>query len=147
MKAVSFCCLMALLCLNATSQIKKSDFQGAWKLIVAQEIDNGIIRNAFSSQATFSETKIWSGNHVMFVSHYKGKKEENDDYGSGTWKLNGNNYEESYTISSYKESLENKTVRIKLALKGDTLVQTFFLNEKFEPDADTLYVWKYLKYN
>ena len=136
---------MALLCLNANAQIKKSDLQGAWKLVAALEIQNGITGNFVGKYATMNETKIWSGNVVMFVSQYKGRKEQSEDYGSGTWKLNGNNYEESYTISSFKESLENKTVRPKLEIKGDTLVQTFFLNEKFDPASDTLYVWKYLK--
>ena len=145
MKAVSISCLMALLCLNATSQIKKSDFQGAWKLVSCKELKNGNLTNAIPVGAVMDEIKIWSGTQVMFVNHYKGKNEENDSYGSGTWKLNGNKYEEFFTISSYKEDLENKTVRLKLEMKGDTLVQTFFLNEKFEPDENSSYIWKYLK--
>lgn len=145
MKAGCIFCLMALLCLNANAQIKKSDLQGAWKLVSCKELKDGKITNFLSDGATMNEVKIWSGKQVMFVSHYKGKNEENDDYGSGTWKLNGSNYEEFFTVSSYKEQLENKTARAKLEMKGDTLVQTFLLNEKFEVDESTKYIWKYLK--
>ena len=59
MKAVTICCLMALLCLNANAQIKKSDLQGAWKLVVFQEINNGEISNAFPGYATIDLIKIW----------------------------------------------------------------------------------------
>jgi hypothetical protein len=136
---------MALLCLKANAQIKKSDLQGAWILVVTQQIKDGKIINFLPEGAVIHKVKIWSGNQVMFVSHYKWKNEENDDYGSGTWKLNGSKYEEFFTISSYKEVLENKTARAKIEMKGDTLVQTFLLNEKFEVDENTKYIWKYLK--
>lgn len=145
MKAVIICCLMALLCHKAEAQIKKSDLQGAWKLVAALENINGITGNFIGKYATMSETKIWSGNQVMFVNQYKGRKEQSEDYGSGTWKFNGKDYEEFYTISSFDERFENKTVRFKLEMKGDTLVQTYSLNGKSETALDTLYIWKYLK--
>ena len=86
---------MALLCLKANAQIQKSSLQGAWKLVAALEIKKGIVGNYAGKYATMNETKIWSGNLVMFVSQYKGRNEQADDYGCGTWKLNGNHYEES----------------------------------------------------
>lgn len=143
MKAVTICCLMALLCLNANAQIQKSDLQGAWKLVAWQKIENGKIVNVYPGYASIDQTKIWSGNNVMVVGHYKSNKHDKDDYSLGTWKLNGDLYEELNTIVSCDCSL----VRMKMEIKNDTLFQIFPLNEKFEVDKKTNLIFKYLKLN
>lgn len=144
MKAVIFCCLMALLCHKAEAQIKKSDLQGAWKLVGFHEIVKGKADNAFPGYAVINLNKIWYGNHVMFVGNYKSKKHNDDDYGLGTWKLDGNKYEEIFPVFSYKDS-QGKTVRLKIEMKGDTLIETFPVSEKLEFVEDTLYESKYIK--
>lgn len=146
MRQLLLCLLLIIFSLGVYSQNQKLNLQGAWKLISYQEIENGKISNAFPGYATIDEVKIWSGNYVMFVSHYKSKKHDNDDYGSGTWKTEANKYEELFTITNYSR-IKNQPLRLKLEMKGDTLVQTFPLNEKFEVDSYTRYISKYLKIN
>lgn len=145
MRQLFLCLLLSLFSVGVYSQNQQLNLQGAWKVLSGTQFKDGKQTSAFLDGAIMDEVKIWSGNRVMFVSHFKKKDGESDAYGSGTWKLSGTHYEESYTISSYKKRLENKTVRLKLEMKGDTLVQTFFLNEKFEVDNNTEFVLKYIK--
>lgn len=135
---------MALYCLNATSQIQKSDLQGAWRLVAFQEIEDGKVITYFPGKQNIEQIKIWSGNQYMFVGQRTKSKKTRDDYGLGTFKMIEDKYEEYLTIFSYKH-LENKTLRLKMEIKNDTLIQTFFLNDKFEIDNNTKYIEKYIK--
>ena len=80
----------------------------------------------------------------MFVGRYKDGSKTEDQYGMGTFKLDGGKYEEFLPIFSYKP-WESKTIRLKMEMKKDTLVQTFPLNEKFEADENTTNIEKYIK--
>jgi hypothetical protein len=146
MRQLFLCLLLSIFSVGAYSQKQELNLQGAWKMVAFQEKVDGKTVNVFPGYATIDQIKIWSGNQVMFVAHYKSKKHVNDDYGSGTWKMIGNKCEETCNISSYKEWI-NKTVRIEFEFNKDTLIQIFPLNEKFERDNNTVYTEKYLKIN
>jgi hypothetical protein len=135
---------MAFLCLNVFGQTKEINLQGAWKLAVNQEIDNGKIVPHFPGRESIEQVKIWSGNQVMFVGRTKTNTKTNEDYGLGTFKIKGDKYEEYFTIFSYKDS-ERKTLKMKMEMKNDTLVQTYLLNEKLESDSNTTHIEKYIR--
>ena len=146
MKTVLICCLMALICLNASSQKKEINLQGAWKLAVYQEIEDNRVVTYYPGIYKGEQIKIWSGDRIIFVNRNTDGTNPNNWFGSGTFKLKGNEYEEFYTIHCFPH-LENKVLRLKVEMKNDTLIQTYFLNEKFEMDDKSTHIEKYLKIN
>jgi hypothetical protein len=144
MRQLIFCLLLSIFSIGAYSQKQDLNLQGAWKLVVVQEIENGKIVTYFPGREKTEQINVWAGNQIFFVGQTKTSKTTKEDYGIGTFKLNGNNLEETLSGSSYKEAI-NKKLRFRVEMKGDTLVQTFFLNENFEPYEETQHIEKYLK--
>ena len=146
MKTVIICCLMALICLNASGQKKEINLQGAWKLSVYQEIEENRVVTYYPGIYKGEQIKIWSRDRIIFVNRNTDGTNTNNWFGSGTFNLKGNKYEEFYTIHCFPH-LENKVLRLKVEMKNDTLIQTYFLNEKFEMDEKSTHIEKYLKIN
>lgn len=135
---------MALVCFNASGQKLKLNLQGTWKLVVVQEIEDGKTVTYFPGRKKTEQFKTWAGNQVFYVGQTVTQKRTREDFGIGTFQINGNNYEENYTVSSYKSDV-GEILRMKMEMENDTLVQTFFLNEKGQVDENTTHIEKYIR--
>ena len=91
-------------------------------------------------------TKIWSGNHWMFVARMKTDTVVKDGYGMGTYTLEGSRYEENIKILEYK-GWEGKTIKMTLEMKNDTLVQTYPVDDKGQMEKDWACIEKYVRIN
>ncbi len=89
-------------------------------------------------------TKIWSGNHWMFAGRIKADTTVTDVYGMGTFKLEGNRYEENVGILFYKP-WEGKTIKMTLGMKNDTITQTYPVDDKGQMDKKEAIVEKYVR--
>jgi beta-lactamase regulating signal transducer with metallopeptidase domain len=94
--------------------------EGAWKTFLSQKIENGKTITLITSDSKYTEMKVWTKDYYAYVG--------NQGYGSysfggsGTYKLNGNLYEENI-IYSPVGSTQGQTVKLILEIKNDTLTQ------------------------
>ena len=94
MKTKFLCFLLVAFIISACNQKKSPAIEGAWKLIYSQTITGNTSVVDFPGKSDMDLTKIWSGDHFMFVARYKIDTTIEDWYGVGTYKLEGNRYEE-----------------------------------------------------
>lgn len=62
---------------------------------------------------------MWSKDHVSFIGVIKWDSASSDNFGTGTSKLNGNQYEENYIYCSYRPYI-GKFLKMTLEIKNDT---------------------------
>ncbi|WP_231491697.1 hypothetical protein [Pedobacter sp. Leaf170] len=121
----------------------KLNIQGTWKLISGTITDNksGKQRNY---PMDFEMIKIINDTHFAFLKHSLNKKDTlGFDAGGGSYKLSNDSYIEHLEYYNNK-NWEGKHFDFKLALHGDTLIQTGI--EKVEKEGiDRVIVEKYIK--
>lgn len=137
MKKVIFLSLIILLIIGScTQQEVKSPLEGAWKLISFQQMHGDTIIAQLGKEFTGSEMKIWSGNYFTFIGQYKADTTVNDNYGGGTYKLDGNRYEENLIYPN------PNTVKLLLEIKNDTITQTWPVDENGQIIKSNYYIQK-----
>ena len=138
------CCILIAVSICACNQMKTSPIEGAWKLIQSQSVTGNSVVTEFPGKNDMEMTKIWSGNHWMFVARIKADTTVTDAYGKGTFKLEGNRYEENVGILFYKP-WEGKTIKMTLEMKNDTITQTYPVDDKGQMDKKEATVEKYVR--
>ncbi len=125
---------------------KRSPIEGAWKMVYFRSIRNDTVRMQFPGpKMEVSDIKLWSGNHVAFVGRFHRDSTFSDNYGGGTYKLEGNRYEESLDYHSNK-SLVGKKLKMTIEIRNDTLFQIFPVNEDGEiADRSSYIVEKFVR--
>ena len=102
MKTKFVCFLIATLIFSSCSQKKSTNIDGTWKLVQSQSVNGNSVVTDFPGKNVMDLTKTWSGNHWMFVARIKADTTVTDAYGHGTFKQEGNRYEENVSILFYK---------------------------------------------
>jgi hypothetical protein len=110
--------------MNACSDVSDKYPQGAWQLIRSESINNGETTVTYPGILVGSEYKMWSEKNFMFVGRWQQDSVTIDNYGFGTYILNGNEYEETVMYHFMKEYQDQK-IKMTLELKNDTLVQVY----------------------
>jgi beta-lactamase regulating signal transducer with metallopeptidase domain len=105
---------------SIVSETTSTKIEGAWKSILSQKIENGTIATLISSESKYSEMKVWTKDYYAYVGNQGIGKYSFG--GSGTYKLNGNLYEEKI-IYSPVGSTQGFTAKLVLEIKNDTLTQ------------------------
>lgn len=144
MKTILICCLMFAFSISSYCQKKSLNIEGAWKLVQYQTISGNSAVIDFPGKNEMDDTKIWSGNTFMFFNRTKVDTTIKDWYGVGTYKLNGNNYEEYVRLMNYPQ-WEGTTIKMLLTMKNDTLIQTYPVDDKGEMDKKEAYIEKYIR--
>lgn len=129
MKKIIFLSLIVLLIIgNCTQQEVKSPLEGAWKMVYLKMGSSGL---TMPGQISGSQIKMWSKEHYAFTGQFKTDTAVIDNFGWGTYKLNGNNYEEYVTLHASKSSIGN-TVRMILEIRNDTLTYSYPTDENWK---------------
>jgi hypothetical protein len=144
MKTILLCCLMITLGFCSCSQKKSLNIEGAWKLVQLQSVKGNFAVIDFPGKNDMDIIKIWSGNHFMSVGRVKTDTTVWDLYGSGTYKLEGNRYEENVKVLFYKE-WEGKTIKMLLEMKNDTLIQTYPVDDNGRMEKNGSAIEKYVR--
>ena len=110
------------------AQNKKSSIEGVWQLVNSRSMVGDKIMSEFPVNYTGSELKIWTKTHWTFVSRFKQDSTFSDDFGGGTYKLDGNKYDENVVYHSVKTYV-GKNLKMLLEIKNDTLTQSYFLDK------------------
>ena len=132
--------------ISSCNQKKNPNIDGAWKLVQRQTITGDKVVTTFPGKDEADVVKIWSGNHFMGVGRSKSDTTVTDEFAYGTFKLNGTKYEEYVKYLFYKP-WEGTTVKLSMVFRNDTLIQTFPVDDKGQPDKNGASVEKYLKLN
>jgi hypothetical protein len=125
MKKLIFLGLAFLLTTGAYAQEKKSPLEGAWKCIYI----GGPVTTDTSFQAIIKEgqIKMFSKRYWTFVGHFESKLDTGiyiyEGYGAGTYKLNGDKYEETIIYHNQKDLVGKKYKAID-KIRNDTLFHT-----------------------
>ena len=144
MKTKFLCLLIIAFSISSYGQKKSPNIEGAWKIVQSQTINGSKSVIDFPGKKVVDETKIWSGNNFMFIVRVKTDTLVEDFYGVGTYKLQGNRYEENIRIMNYKP-WEGKTIKMTLEIKNDTLIQSFPVDDNGKMDKDWAWIEKYIK--
>jgi hypothetical protein len=126
MKKILFLSLIIALIIGSCTQEKKSSLEGAWKLVqlVQKNVDKTIV--AFPGILTGGGMKMWTKEHFVFAGTLKDTFSKDSTTatkifcGGGTYKLDGNKYEENYLYNNYEVQI-GKKFKSLLEIRNDTL--------------------------
>jgi len=136
--------LFTSLLFTSCSDQQNSPLEGSWKLSFEYEIKDGVSTCIFPGSARGSEIKMWAGNRWSLVGVFIEDSVLTDNFGGGTFTLEGNDYKEIVEYHSAPEYLD-QTVQLFLEIQGDTLTQIWPVNENGEPDAEHHFMEKWVK--
>jgi hypothetical protein len=142
-KTVFLSLIIALIIGGCTQQVSKLP-QGAWQFVKSQRVINDSVVNMFPGKYSGSDIKMWSEEHFLVVGRFKMDTAFMDNYVGGTYKLEGNKYEESILYHVNKNAV-GLTVKMLLELKNDTLIQTYPVDDNGIPVKGGYYIEKYIR--
>jgi len=142
MKKILFLNLVVSLLIGSCAQQEvKSPIEGAWQVVSWQAIAGDTLQWKLGVDYTGTEIKIWSGKYFNFVGRYKGDTTYMDNYGGGSYKLDGTHCEESY-LYFVEQSMVGTSQRLLIEIKNDTLTQTWPCDANWEIDKSNYNVQK-----
>jgi hypothetical protein len=144
MKKLMITGIVILILSGCSTQQKKSPLEGAWRLVHEYQKSGDKVVAEFPVNITGAEMKVWTEKNFMFVGQFKQDTIITDNYGGGTYKMDGNNYEETIEFHSYPSFL-GKTMKILIEIKGDTITQTFPLDENGKVIESEYYIEKWAR--
>ena len=127
MKRIILFCLVIIFIAGSCTQEKKSPIEGSWKAVYGKWI---AYQETFPIQIRGEQIKMFSENHYIFVGQFVLDTLIVNNYGYGTYTLNGNKFEEVVRLHA-NESRFGKTIRIVIELKNDTLAQYWPADENW----------------
>jgi hypothetical protein len=141
MKTISLLALMVLTLICGCNQPKSNLPEGTWQVVSFQYFSSNTLVWELGKEYNGSEMKIWSKSHFVFVGRYQQDTTFTDNYGGGTYQLDGNHYEEK--ILYYPDQkVVGTTIRLLLEIKSDTLIQTWPADENWQIDQNNYYIQK-----
>lgn len=145
MKKAIYLSLVIILISGSCTQEKRSPIEGAWQLIETQSVENGNKETTYPGVLVGKEFKTWSAKNFMFVGRWTENSVITDNYGFGTYILDGNNYEETI-LYHFNKPYEGQTIKMKLELRNDTVFQVYHrLDTAGKPDEKVYSVEKYVR--
>jgi hypothetical protein len=144
MKKILFLSLIISLIIGSCTQQGNKLPQGAWQFIQSQAIIKDSVMNMFPVKYSGSDIKMWSENHFLSVGQIKMDTTFMDIYVGGTYKLEGNRYEESILYHVNKKAVGQK-VKMLLELRNDTLIQTYPVDDNGLPIKSGYSIEKYIR--
>jgi len=142
MKKTIFLGLIISLIISCTTQERKSSIEGAWQLVYGKWTG---LKGTFPGQIPGSDIKMWSKEHFTFVGQFKLDTALLDNYGGGTYTLDGNRYQENVIYHANKPSVGSKP-KMLLEIRNDSLIQKYPTNENWELVGEySIEIYKRLK--
>jgi hypothetical protein len=144
MKASIFLFSLVLFIIGSCAQPEKAAIEGSWQLVYGKWMQGDSLMGEFPGKFTVSDIKMWSKGHVLFVGWFKSDTTVMDSYGGGTYKLDGNQYEETLQFHVWKSAVGN-TVKMLVEIKNDTLIQTWPVGDNGQIDKNNFSQEKYIR--
>jgi len=118
MKKIVFFSLVIAMTIGSCAKEEKSPIEGAWQVVYGQWIG---VQGTFPDQVKGSQIKMWSKEHYIFVGHVILDTLIYDNYGWGTYTLDGDKYQENVVIHNGEPNYQ--TLKLLLEIRNDTLIQ------------------------
>lgn len=142
-KTVLFSALL-LLILAGCNQKPVNPVVGAWDLIYARQVKNDSIISTFPGDYQGSQVKMWCNNYWMFTGEMTQDTVTNDNFGGGSYTLEGIVYKETIKYHNNKDNV-GKTLRMRIVVENDTLIQVWPADELGVVDKSNYTSEKYVK--
>jgi hypothetical protein len=120
--------------------------EGAWKLAYEYEVFVDSSTRIFPGEARGSEIKMWSGNRWALVGVFIEDSIITDNFGGGTFTIDGTDYREIVEYHSATQYL-GQTVKLHLEIRNDTLVQIWPVDEDGEIIKDHYYIEHWVRFD
>lgn len=118
---------------------------GAWSLVYYQTISRDTtIGRYIGKDVIGSQLKVWSQGHFVFVGRFKVGNRQIDNYGGGTYTLEGSQYIETILYHINKNWMGTQP-KMLVEIKGDTLYQTWPVNDMWRVDKSNYTIEKYVR--
>jgi hypothetical protein len=131
MKKTTIPGLILCLMIGACSTDIKTPLEGEWRLAYEYEITDGNTTILYPGSSKGGEIKIWSGNYWALLGRFEQDTGFSQNFGGGTFTLDGNRYVENVQYHSAPEYLDQK-VKLLVEFKKDTVIQTWPVDDKGE---------------
>jgi hypothetical protein len=138
-----FLLLCSIIIVSCTPQ-KSSPLEGTWQFIYGKSVAGDSLVYEFPGNVTGDQIKMWSENHFVFVGKFDFDTTTIDNYGGGTYTLEGDRYEENILYHSSKSSV-GQTVKMLLEIRNDTIIQTWPVSDDGETDQSNYNIEKYTR--
>jgi hypothetical protein len=107
-------------------------------------ISGDSLQYEFPGSGAGSDIKMWTANHFPAVGQFQVDTTLMDPGVDGTYKLEGNKYEENIIYHTFKNNVGQK-VKMILELRNDTLIQTFPVDDNGQIDKSNYSIEKYIR--
>jgi len=115
--------IISLIIISCIQQEVKSPIEGVWQQVGFSSVSGDTVTNyKLPSPELGSQIKTWSKNYFTFIGTMKIDTTDIDLYGSGTYTLNGDKYEENIIYHNDKTLIKTK-YKALLEIRNDTLIQ------------------------
>ncbi len=144
MKKIVVFSSLFLLILAGCNQEPANPVVGAWDLIYVKQVINDTTTATFPGTYQGSQVKMWCDNYWMFVGEYTQDTITDQNFGGGSYTLEGLVYKETIKYHSSADYV-GQTLRMRIVVKNDTLIQVWPANETGEIDKSNYTSEKYVR--
>lgn len=142
MKTIVFLSVISLfIIVSCAPKEAKSSVEGAWQVVSWERFAGDTLQFKLGVSFTGTEMKIWSGDFFNFVGRYDLDTAMYDNYGGGSYKLDGTLCEETYLYFG-EPSMVGTTQRLLFEIKNDTLIQTWPCDVNWQIDKSNYNIQK-----
>jgi hypothetical protein len=120
--------------------------EGAWNLVYLETVNSDTTTNVFPGDLTGSDMKLWAKDHFAFVGRFQWNEDTTfNNWGGGTYTLEGTHYQEliEYHVNA---NWLGDTPKMLLEMKGDTLIQAYPVDDKWQIDKSNYTIEKYVRF-
>lgn len=144
MKKALFIIALFLLVISGCNQKPANPVVGAWDLFYAKQVISDTTTAIFPGDYQGSQVKMWSDNYWMFVGEFAQDTVTEKGFGGGSYTLEGLVYKETIKYHSSDDYM-GRTLRMRIVVKNDTLIQVWPANETGEIDKSNYTSEKYVR--
>ncbi|MBN2413468.1 hypothetical protein JXQ31_17450 [candidate division KSB1 bacterium] len=132
--------MLSTACVNETGNA----VEGVWDLVYAERIAGDTLVWKFPGDYTGTDIKVWTKTHVIFVGRFKTDTTFVDNYGGGTYTLNGNRYEETILYHGATDLVGN-TLKMLIEVRSDSIIQSWPVDDNWQVDKSNYQLEKYVR--
>lgn len=145
MKKITYLSLIIVLIIGSCTQKEiKSPYEGAWKVVSWKAMEGDSLIWVFPGDYTGSEISINTKNNFLWAGRYKRDTTFVDNWGGGTYTLDGNRLEHTFSYCVDKNMVGTKR-RLLWELKNDTASYTWPCDENWQVNKGKYYVQKLIR--
>jgi len=144
MKKIAILSSALLIMISACKQEPVNPVVGAWDLIYAKQVENDSTIATYPGTYQGSQVKMWCNNYWMFVGEYSQDTVKAENYGGGSYTLEGIVYKETIKYHVTEDYI-GETLRMRIVVANDTLIQVWPADETGEVDKSNYNSEKYVR--